>query len=358
MAGEAETGKETVVENQEVSTEELKGPEHQDSLASILEEAPRPVFTGHPALGEEEGEIHPEGEDKGTKPPEQTGKEEEDKKPPEPSETPKFEPKYKSHEEAERAYQEAERRMHEATTQAAKDKEALEAAERERDEIRQKLAEKEAKPPEPPAKTPEELEAEQEAKIEAALEEISGLDEGDPEYRKKVAKAWRKAGIGGSGQPAIPDAKVIEEMIDRQVAERLQEKEAAAAAQRQKDEKDRQAREAADLSTKAEDLATKAGLNMEKGNADYRLFWDVVNEGPEEIKGKPFEDQVKWVVGEVRRLKGEVAQSTQEAQKRAQETQQQNAVLERGASRPKAPQAPEPFTLGSIMDKHRAARII
>jgi hypothetical protein len=351
-----ETGKENVMETQEVPVDELKGPEEEGSLASILEKAPHPVFTGHPAAAAEEEETPPGPGEEAT-PPEVTPKGEE--KPPEPPEPPEFKPKYKNQEEAERAHQEAERRMHEATTQAAQEKEAREAAERERDGLKAKLAEKETtKPPEPPAKTQEELDAEREAKIEAALDEIEQLDTSAPDYRKKVAKAWAKAGFGGGGQPAIPGSKELEEMVGRLVADRLQEREAADAAQRQKDEEDRQARENANLRTKAEDLATQAGLNMGKGTVDYRLFWDVAGEISDEVKAKPFAEQVNWTVGEVRRLKGEVVQTTDQARQRGQENQKNNSVLEKGANRPHTPPAPEPYTLGSIMNKHQEARRI
>ena len=79
---------------------------------------------------------------------------------------------------------------------------------------------------------------------------------------------------------------------------------------------------------------------------------------PKEFDDKPFEEQVQWTVNEVRRLKGEVVQSKAEMEARARQTQTDNAVLGRGAERPKKPAAPEPYTLGSILNKHQAGRRI
>ncbi|MDI6752765.1 MAG: hypothetical protein QME78_00035 [Thermodesulfobacteriota bacterium] len=336
MAGEAEAGKENLTDSQALASEELKGPEDEGSLASIMEQTPRPVFTGHPALGEAEGEAGPEGGDEGGKPPE----------PPEPPKPP--EKKYKSWEEAEAGAREHQSAFTKKAEEAAREKEAREAAERERDEIKQKLT---AKPPETPAeetRTPEELEAEQEARIEGALDEIGQLDEFDPEYKKKVARSWRKAGIGGAGQPTTPSGQVLDELINKRVEERFKARETEKEAENQESR----------IRTRAGEMAGKAGLNMEEGSADHTLFWATVSKMPQDLDAKPFEEQVQWTANEVRRLKGEVVQSKAEMDAKAREIQVNNTVLERGSTRPKKKEVPEPYTLGSIMTKHQESRRI
>lgn len=348
MAGEMDAGKETLADSQGIVTpNELKTLEDEGSLASIMEEAQRPVFTGHPAMGEEEGgESGPEGEagaakEGGETPPVTPQSEEEI------PEGWEFKPKYKGHHEAEKGAREHQAMASKKAEEVAREREAREAAERERDELRQKLAEKE-KPPEKPV---EELEAEQEARIEQALDEIDQIPDDDPEYKKKVARAWRKAGIGGAGQPATPNQEAIQELIDQRVEESLQAKE------RTKAEADKET-EAAQTRSRANELAGKTGLNMEEGTADNKLFWATVGDMPKELDDKPFEEQVKWTVNEVRRLKGEVVQSKEELDAKARETQINNSVLPRGGDRPRKPAAPEPYTLGSIMNKHQASRRI
>ena len=263
-------------------------------------------------------------------------------------ESPKFEPKHKTWEETEKARKEAERLITERSEEAKDARIAREAAERERDELRQKLAEKEAaaapEKPAEPEKTPEEREAAQEAKIEQALDEIAHLDELDPDYNKKLAKAWRKAGVGGSGQPAIPTGKVLDEIIDKRVEERFQAKEAEKAAAAKKTEE-------GNVRTRAGELAGKSGLNMEEGTADHKLFWATVGDMPEELDDKPFEEQVQWTVNEVSRLKGEVVQSKEERDRLARAAQTNNAVMGRGTTQPKKAPEPETFTLGSTMNE-------
>jgi hypothetical protein len=370
MAGETDTGKETQ-ETQVVLPEDLKGPEDAGSLADILERTRHQVLTEHPGpgirgafepnSGEREEETPLEEE---TKPPEETPKEGEEKPPetktPSEEEIPEgwgFKPKYKDHKEAEKGAREHQQKVTEATEATKREREAREKLEQENKELREKLTEKEAKPPEPPVKTLEELEAEQEARILAALEEIGGLDEGDPDYQKKVARAWRKAGVGGVGQPAIPDPQEIARLAVQQVKEELKAEEEA---KRQRDEEGRQQQANADARTQADNLAAEAGLNMAKGTADYRLFWDVAGDLPENLKSKPFTEQVHWAVGEVRRLKGEVVQDKQTAAEKAREVQRQNTVLERGSNRPGKATEPEAktYTLGGIINSQMNARRI
>ncbi len=353
MAGEAE--KETLIESQAVLPEDLPTSEDEDSLGAIVAKVQHPVFSGHPAMGGEE-EDKADLEDEGTRKAEDEG-EDKPKTPPDEAipEGWEFKPKYKDHQSAEKGAKEHQALATKATQETAREREAREAAELETLGLRQKLAEKEAaaapEKPVTPEKTPEELEADQEAKIEQALNEIDLLDEFAPDYKKKLAKAWRKAGIGGSGQPAIPDGKVLDEIIDKRVEERLQVKEAEkAAATKVVEEKSTR--------TRAGELAGKSGLNMEEGTADNKLFWATVNDMPKEFDDKPFEEQVQWTVNEVRRLKGEVVQSKAEMEARARKVQTDNAVLGRGGERPKKPAAPEPYTLGSIMNKHQAGRRI
>jgi hypothetical protein len=345
MAGETET----VLETQAVAPDALKSPEDEGSLADILEKVPHPVFSGHPAMGEEN-----EGEAGGEPAPE--GKE--TQKVPEGEEVPEgweFKPKYKDHQAAEKGAKEHQALATRKAEEAKQDREARETAERERDELRAKLAEKETavapEKPVEPEKTSEEQEAAQEAKIEQALDEIAQLDEFDPDYKKKLAKAWRKAGIGGSGQPAIPAGQALDAIIDKRVEERFQAKEAEKVAAAKKTEE-------GNVRTRAGALAGKSGLNMEEGTADHKLFWATVGDMPKEFDDKPFEEQVQWTVNEVRRLKGEVVQSKAEMEARARKVQNDNAVLGRGADRPQKPTAPEPYTLGSILNKHQAGRRI
>jgi hypothetical protein len=253
-----------------------------------------------------------------------------------------FKPKYKSHQEAERGAREHQKKVTEATEQAKRDREAREATERELNELKQKLETAPEKPAEP-VKTSEELEAEQEGRIETALDEISQLDEFDPEYKKKVARAWRKAGVGGAGQPAIP----IEEITQR-VREQLQAESA------QVDPQD--IRE--DIRAQAAKMAGKSGLDMEEGSADSKLFWSQVPRMPKELDGKPFEEQVQWAVNEAQEIKRQVLQSREKLDERGRKVQVENAVLERGAERPKTASVSESFTLGSIMNKHLQSRRI
>jgi hypothetical protein len=343
MAGEAEAGKENLVESQVVAPENLTSPEDEDSLGAIVAKVQHPVFSGHPAMGEGEG-----GEAGLEEKPEETLSEvKEPQAPPE--------KKYKTWEDAEAGAREHQSAFTKKAEEAKREKEAREVAEQEREELRQKLAEKEAAaPPEKPAepaKTPEEQEAAQEAKIEQALDEIGQLDEFDPDYKKKVAKSWRKAGIGGTGQPTIPTDKALDEIIDKRVDARIQAKEAVKASEAKKTEE-------VNVRTRASEMAGKAGLSMEEGTADNILFWATVSKMPKEFDDKPFDEQVQWTVNEVRRLKGEVVQSKEEMAARARKTQTDNAVLERGAERPQKPAAPDPYTLGSIMNKHQASRRI
>jgi len=358
MAVEAETEKQDLTDPQEVTPDELKTPEDEGSLASILEQNQRPVFTGHPADESEEvvQEEAAQGDEGGDVPSETKGTP--DKEVPEGWE---FVPKYKTHQEAERGAREHQAMATKKAEEAARDREAREALERERDELRQKLAEAEkeeaakVKEPVEATKTSEELEVEQEGRIEAALDEIGQLDEFDPGYKKKVARAWRKAGIGGAGQPTVPTGKALDELIDRRVEERMQAREKQ---QTEATAREKEAAEGIRIRAQAGELAGNFGLNMKEGTADHILFWATVNEMPKDLDDKPFEDQVQWAVNKVRHLKGQVVQSKEEMDERGRQAQIDNAVLGHGGARPKKAATPEPFTLGSIISKQQATRRI
>jgi hypothetical protein len=323
--GEVErTGEENL--DSQVTSDELKGPEDEGSLASILE-TPHPVFTGHPAMEEEA--AGPEEETPGEE-------QKEEEAPEKPSEQ-KPERKYKSWDEAEAGAKEHQRFATEKAEEAKREREAREAAERERDELRTKMAEKK----EPSETKPETVSEDQvEAKIEEALDEIAQLDEFDPDYKKKVAKAWRKAGVG--------NAAVSKEEIVKQVREELLAEQKAAAPTPETPS-------TSQTRSMADDLAGKAGLDMKEGSVDHDLFWLQVKRMPKEYDEKPFEEQVQWCVDEVKRRKGDLVKTKT---KDHQKTQINNAVLERGGERPSKPAAPEPYTLGSIMNKHLERRRI
>jgi hypothetical protein len=315
------------------------GPEDTGSMAAKLARMEAGVQPDPEVQPEPEPEPEPKKEEEA--PPEETPAAE--AKPPETEPPPEeeipegweFKPKYQTHQEAEKGAREHQQKVTAATEETKREREAREAAERERDELKNKLAEKEAaaaKPPEPPAKTAEELEAEEEARIVAALQEIGGLDESDPDFTKKSAKAWRKAGMGGTGQPAVPDTKALEEIIGRRVTEILQSRDAEAVQQREQDA-------TALTREKAVDLAAKAGLDMTTDSADEILFWSLAGRLPDEMKGKPLQEQVDWAAGEVRKRIGKVVQMTDAEREKARKAQTDNAVLERGNTRPVVPAA-------------------
>jgi hypothetical protein len=332
---------------------EFLGPEDTGSMAAKLarmeagaepEPEPEVQSESEPAPEEKAGEeVAP-----AAPPPDET-------KPPE-TETPlaeevpegwEFKPKYKDHQEAEKGAREHQQKVTAATEETKREREARESAERERDEYKEKLAARE-EAAKPPVKTAEELEDEKETRIEAALVEIGELDESDPAYTRKVAKAWRKAGIGGAEQPPIPDTKVLDEIIDRRVEEKIQAREAAGVKQREQ-EKDAHTWET------AVELAAKSGLDMTADSADEILFRTMAKRLPQEISGKPLQEQVNWAVGEVRKRTGKVVQVSEAEKERARQAQANNAVLERGNTRPKTPEAvPRLRTMDEILAEREA----
>lgn len=307
------------------------------SSADLMAGLPQQVFDGE-SIVTREAEAEPGPEET---PPETPPAGDEPPEPPKPPEK-----KYKSWEEAEEGAREHQRFATEKAEEAKRDREALEAAERERDDLKQKL---EAAPPKPvaPAKSAEELEAEQEGRIEAALDEINELDEFDPEYKKKVARSWRKAGLGGAGQPAMPDPKALDEIIDRRVEEKL---------------KTREAKPGPSTLEQAFDLAAKVGLDMaDPDSVDSVQFEHMRKRLPEEYDTKPLQEQVDWVVAEVRKRTGKVVQMTDAEREKALKTQKANAVLEKGNNRPPAPKKPddsEPYTSAGILREVQEERRI
>lgn len=304
----------------QVSVSELKTDVDEGSLAAILNQTEKSVYVGDP---NEEAEADAGEPGPG---PEETPKEKE------PEEPPKH--KYASWEEAEAGAREHQSFATRKAEEAKREREAREALEQRLADIERQLAEK-AKVPE---KTPEEVEAEHEDRIAKALDDLALLNELDPDYRKKAARIWRQAGLGGAARPSLPDPKTLETLIDQRVEERIQHREAASRTKT--------------VRSKAVTLAGDAGLNMKDGSADSILFWAASKNLPEEYDEKPFETQVQWTVNEVRRLKGEVVQTKENMDARGKETQKQQAVMGRGAERSRKPAAKdEPYSLGSILDQ-------
>ena len=337
MSPEAETGKEAVVDTQQA---ELVSPDQEGSLSDIISKQTGTVFSGHPA---EEGAAGPEGE----KPEDRTEGGEpaakpEDKAKPAEDAAPQF--KHQTWEETEKARVEAERAMHAAKEEAAtlrKEKEERDAAD--------KVAAETAKAiPQP---TPEEVRAAAKAKVKATLKTIGSLDEEDPEYDEKVAEAWADAGLGAPSVAAAPDKAEIAKLVEEQVTNTLKaEREATA-------EKDRAA-EIARTRENAQDMAAKAGLKMDKGTVDYRLFWDVAQEIPKELSEKPLKEQVDWAIDEVHRLKGDIVKTKEEKAAEAKKVQLRQQPLERGPERVPAKPSSEGYSINSIVSKQQETRRI
>jgi hypothetical protein len=334
---EAETGKEAVVDTQQA---DLVSPDQEGSLSDILEKSKGTAFTGHPALEEAAG---PEGEK--TEDRAEDGKAEEEKVKASTQEAPKF--KHATWEETESARIEAERVMHQSNEEAAALKKQI--ADREAtDQAAKDAAAVEAAQPKP-----EEIRAEAKAKVKTALKTIRSLDEDDPEYDEKVADAWAEAGVGGhpGTVAAAPDKEAIAKLVEEQVKNTLSaEREANAARDA--------ATENARTRENAQDIAVKAGLKMEKGSVDYRLFWDVAKDIPAAFQDKPLADQVDWAIDEVRKLKGEVVKTKEQKAAETLRLQQQNAVLEKGPERVISKPKQEAYSLNTIVTKQTEARRI
>lgn len=92
---------------------------------------------------------------------------------------------------------------------------------------------------------------------------------------------------------------------------------------------------------------------MTPGSADYRLFYTFVDElvdNPEhEYKEKPFEEQIKWAAGEVRKSLGKKIELTDAEREAARKVQEKNAILQRGVSRQVLPEKPKQRTMQEIL---------
>lgn len=267
---------------------------------------------------------------------------------PEPSET-----KFTTVEEYDKAYKEAERKMHTATGETKREREAREAAEAEAERLRQEN---------------EQLKATQEEKVRAeaaaqsatnledkyadALKKISEIKldrdgEGNiiypPDYDRQVARAWASTGVDPA-QIAQDAARIAKEEIqrDREVeTTRVAAQNAATEGER--------------VRKMAENLAqTQYGLDMTPGTADFRLFDTFVAELQDdpkhEMRGKPFEQQVKWASEGVRKLLGEKIELTDAERAAALANQRRNAILERGVTSRTTPEPPKQRSMKDILD--------
>ena len=341
MSPKAVTDAEAVVDTQ---TAELVSPDTKGSLSEILDRAKdTQVLSGHPAdtaVGPESTETETVVED-GTKAAADTKVN--DKVETKVEDKPQF--KHSSWEKTESARVEAEREMHAAKEEAA--------------DLKRKLADKEAADKaaddaikaEATQRKPEEIRAEAKAKVKETLNKIRALDEDDPEYDEKVADAWADAGLGAPTTAAAPDKEEIAKLVSEQVKNTLQaDREATAESEREADE--------ARTRERAQGLATKSGLEMKQGSVDFRLFWDVAKDIPENIMTQPLEDQVEWTVDEVRRLKGEVVKTKEQKAADAKRLQLQNSVLEKGPEKVVPTVTKEPYSINTIVNKQQNARRI
>jgi hypothetical protein len=339
---------------EEKDTKIQTGPDTTESgsLAEDFAEGPGIVLTGHPAMQEEE--PPPEGKKEETP-------EGGDKKSPE---TPP-EKKYKTHEEAEEGAREHQRFATEKAEEAKREKEAREALERENADLKKKLEEA-PKPPEKSEKpvSDDELNAQVEAVAEAANEEalatIAELDRTDPDYPKKVAKAWAKA--NAKVVKAAARAPLSQADIDALIDQRLQTKEAETAAQREEQRKKDETAEAARIEAKAKELGSKAGLDLDDPESADSIIWDrMAKQIPQEVYDKnSLEAQVEWVAGEVRKRTGKVAQTTAEREEAARIAQNNNTVLGKGGVKPSktSPKREDLGSLGSDFEEVKAQRTI
>jgi hypothetical protein len=263
-------------------------------------------------------------------------------------------PKYTSIEEAEKGAREAAAKMTAATEAAARDREAREAAEQELETLRAAEAERVAA--EKAAKTQPEIEA----KYAEAIKKIAAIPLGtNPEtgevvypddYDEQVARAW--AGT------ALNPEDVIEEAAKR-AEQRLEEKQAA---ERTRTAERTATDEAAATRADAEKLATGLGLDMTPGSADYRVFYTFVDElagNPEhELRGKPFEQQVKWATDGVRQVLGKKIELTDAERAAARRYQERHAILERGVTRAVSDEKPRQRSMQEILEaqSHPVAR--
>jgi hypothetical protein len=309
----------------------------------LKEDAPTPPEEAAPA-GEEGADAAAAGDDKTAEElaaEAAATKEKEDKKPKE----------YATKEDAEKAALAATQKMTEATTQAARDKEAREATERENAELKAKLEETLAKAPEKPAEEeapvkPEEHQKRVRAATKAALSTIRGLDRTADDYDEQVEEAWAIA-LLEAGTGTLSQAE-IDKMVNGSL-KAAKDAQAAAEAEKEKATASDRAWQA------AIDQGKKAGLTLDDTrSADYRLFDSIerdltANGLPEDLKGKPLKDVVDYIVKEVRKLTGAVVQTTDAERERARKAQINNTVLTKGLTAVKSKaDEPETYTLAEL----------
>ena len=265
-------------------------------------------------------------------------------------------PKYKSQAEAEKAALEATRKMTEATTQAAKDKEAREASERERDEFKQKLEEALAKPAEETKPvTGDDRKVRIKAATKAVFDKIAEMDRTDSDYQEQVADAWAEGleavGMGGTN--------LTQAEIDKMVKGSLKaEQDVAAAARAEQDKADAVA-ESERIEAKARDLGAKAGLDLEDPDSADSIIWDrMKTKIPKEVFDKgTLEAQVEWVATEVRKRTGKVVETSEAEKEIARKAQIKNGVLPRGNNRPAVQDdKPDNYSLASLQKADRERR--
>lgn len=271
-----------------------------------------------------------------------------------------FKPRFKNQEDAEKSHAEAERKMHEATTQAAKDKEAREAIESERDELKQKLEEALAKPPEKPAEetkpaTGEDRKVRIKTATKAVFAKIAEMDRTDDDYNEQVADAWAEGleavGMGGTD--------LTQAEIDKMVKGSLKAEQEAEAATREEKRKKDEADEGARVEVKARELGSKAGLDLDDPESADSIIWDwVKTQIPKEVFDKgTLEAQVEWVTAEVHKRTGKVVSTSEAEKERARKAQLKNSVLPRGNNRPPDQESkPEEYSLASLQKADREKR--
>jgi len=325
--------------------EKLLQPGDEGSLADILEKDREQRIAMHAGAEIPDPETPEEQPEVPAAQPEEKSAEEAPPAPPE--------KKYKSWEEAEAGSREHQRFATEKAEEAKQAREELAV-------LRQKLADKE-KPvesdkPAEPDKTAEQLEAEEEDRIAKVFDEIDEIADDDPDYKRKVAKVWRKSKlIGANGSTKAISDEALAEMVDRQMEKWSAVKEAETVQQRQETEHSR-------IRSTAAELATKAGLQgvtddpAVLGTADHIMFWVVAKGVPEELQSQPIEAQVEWTTAEVRRRKGEVVQTTEAERERARQAQNNNTVMGRGTTQPRKAVEPETFSLGGVLNEVQEER--
>ena len=261
-------------------------------------------------------------------------------------------PKYASIEEAEKGATEATREMHTAKEEASRERKAREALEVETETTKKELADlKAAQEVQAAVAEAAKSRPKLKEKYAEALKKIQDIPlSRDPEtgdvvypadYDDQVADAWAGTGV---------DPEAIAREAAKIAREELRQEQAAEGA-KTKEEKDAAARK--EIRGDAEKMASGAGLDMTPGSADYRLFYTFVDElvdNPEhEYKEKPFEEQIKWAAGEVRKSLGKKIELTDAEREAARKVQEKNAILQRGVSRQVLPEKPKQRTMQEIL---------